>query len=95
MLFDTVWNAENILDHVIRVWSLTFYLVHPVNSILENAILFHLNERGILDIVLAEVALDLSHSKHALDDHVLSLKLLLVEFLPLFIGRILRNFAVN
>jgi hypothetical protein len=51
MLFDTVWRAEFILYHVIRVWSLLDSL-DPVNRILENTILFHLLERSIFNVVL-------------------------------------------
>ena len=87
MLFDTVWGAELILYHVIRVWPL-LDSIHPIDSILENTILLHLLESSILDVVLREFALDRSHGEHASHDDILSLVLSFVKILPFGVRRI-------
>ena len=94
MLFDTVWGAELILYHVIRVWSLLDCL-DPVDSILENTIFLHLLESSILDVVLRELALDCSHGEQAFDDDILSLVFGFVKILPFGVRRISRNLLID
>ena len=71
MLFDTVWHAELLLDDVLCVCFLSISKVLPVNSILENTVLFHLSESGQLDVVFIELTLKLSHREHTLDSDIL------------------------
>jgi hypothetical protein len=94
MFLDTVWNAVWSLDYVsgINAWSSN---LNPVDSILKDTVLLHLEECGVLDVVLIEFSLDQSHGEHSLDGGILHIMLSIIKLLPLRVSSMRSNLCLD